>query len=334
MEAVYLTFDGATLRREGRRITVWSKREKVRELGTEDLEQLVLMGNATITAAAMDLLLEAGVDTVILSKTGRYRGRIVGGTSSNITLRLAQYRSFTDTREKLRLAQLIVDGKVANQHTTLVRHARRHGMTARMREAIIAMTAARRRALIVETMDEVRGCEGSAAAAYFRVFGELIRAPGFSFERRSRRPPMDPVNALLSFGYTLLMSAVESAVLRVGLDVHLGALHAPEAGRPSLACDLVEEHRYVVDRLVVAAINRGAFRAEDFEWAGEGEPVIVREEALRWFITLFERRLRKPALYAPQQRRREYRDVIEEQVRCLARHVLGQEQYRSVEARG
>ena len=176
------------------------------------------------------------------------------------------------------------------------------------------------------TVDEVRGCEGAAAAAYFRAFGRLIDVPAFAFDVRSRRPPMDPTNALLSLGYTFLFNVVESAVHVVGLDPYLGALHAPEAGRASLVCDLQEEFRTpIVDALVIAAIAHGAMLPGDFEDAGEGEPVVMKQEALRTFATLFERRLARPVLY--NGKRCPWRMVVEQQVRRMARHFLGEGPY-------
>jgi CRISPR-associated protein Cas1 len=168
-----------------------------------------------------------------------------------------------------------------------MRHARRHGLGEPVDTAAIAIQACIARLESAGSLDAVRGCEGAASAAYFRVFGEMIRADGFHFPGRNRRPPMDPVNALLSLGYTLLLNTVEAAIQLVGLDPQLGTLHAPETGRPSLACDLVEEYRAaVVDPLMVGAINQRQVTPDDFEEAGEGEPVVVKREALRTVVSL------------------------------------------------
>jgi CRISPR-associated protein Cas1 len=139
---------------------------------------------------------------------------------------------------------------------------------------------------------------------------------------------MDPVNALLSLGYTLLANVVEAAVHVVGMDPYLGALHAPEPGRPSLVCDLQEEFRApVVDALVVAAVNQGVVETGDFEDVGEGEPVVMKREAVRALVRVFERRLARPVLYEPLGKRFTYRAIVEHQVRRLARAVLEAEPY-------
>ena len=325
---VYVTHPGAVLRRSGERLRVVARKKTVAEVRLRDLQRLVLLGNITLTPAALGSLVDRGVDTVLLSHTGRYRGRIVGGASSNARLRLRQYALTTDPVAALATARTIVRGKLANQRAFLLRHARRHGDTHALAVARSSLRAARIRASLAEDLDELRGCEGAGAAAYFRVFGDQLRNDAFRFEGRSRRPPLDPVNALLSLAYTLLHGRVEGAVRAVGLDPWLGMLHATQAGRPSLACDLVEEFRVpIVDALVVAAINHRSFTTEDFEEVGPGEPVLLRRETVRWLVTLFERRLERRLAYEPRGVRLSWAQVIEAQVRRYARHVLGEEEY-------
>ncbi|MFO0695986.1 MAG: CRISPR-associated endonuclease Cas1 [Polyangiales bacterium] len=331
---VYVTRAGATLRREGERLRVVSKDSPASDVSVHDLAQLVLMGNITVTPAALDLLVERGVDTVWLSGTGRYRGRIIGGPSRQVALRLAQFRALEDDVTRKRLARSFVRGKVRNQRTLLLQHARRHGESPAMEAARASMRLALTRLDDMEDLDAIRGLEGRCAVAYFAAFGDLLRTDELRFDGRNRRPPLDPVNALLSLGYTLVTSQVEAALGRVGLDPYLGALHAPLNGRPSLACDLVEELRApLVDAFVVASINRRAFRPEDFEEAAAGEPVYLRRESLRWFLTLFERRMAKPVWYEPLGCRLAPRDLIEAQARAFARDVLGGEAYEPFRSR-
>ncbi|GAB4200719.1 MAG: CRISPR-associated endonuclease Cas1 [Sandaracinaceae bacterium] len=333
--SVYIAHDGATLRREGELLVVTARREKVSEVPLRDVEQLVLLGNVTVTPAAMASLADRGIDTVFLAASGRYRARLVGAGSSNVRLRLAQYRAFTDDDTVRDVARRIVRGKIAAQRVMLLRWARRtpddpEGRAAqdRLVRAQRALRAALVRLELADTPDEIRGVEGSASAAYFRALGAAIRDPGFRFDGRNRRPPLDPVNALLSLGYTLLLQQVESAIQVVGLDPWLGTLHAPLASRPSLACDLMEEHRApLVDALVVAAIAQQAFRPDDFEEVGPGEPVLVKRATVRWMVTLFERRLQRKVLVPELGVRLTYRDLLVQQTRKLARHVLGEEPY-------
>jgi CRISPR-associated protein Cas1 len=329
----YVVQRGATVRREGALLNVFVGSKREAQISTHDLGQLVLMGNVLLTPGALDLLLERGVDTVLLTVHGRYRARIVGTGSGHVTLRLAQYAAFSEPSRALEVAKALVRGKVENQRRYLVRQAR-EGRAAGCRRACLSMRATLERLARAETLDEVRGCEGAAAAAYFRVFGGLITAEGFSFDGRNRRPPMDPVNAMLSFSYTLLANVVEAAVHVVGLDPYLGTLHAPEPGRPSLVCDLQEEFRTpLVDAMVVAAMNLGVVEPGDFEQGAAGEPVWMKREAVRSLVQLFERRLARAVRYEPVGKRLPYRMVVEQQVRRMARAVLEGQPYEAFKPR-
>jgi CRISPR-associated protein Cas1 len=234
-------------------------------------------------------------------------------------LRLAQYEALRDEGIRLAFAKAVVRGKIANQRRFLLRAIREGRDSKQLRPSVIGMRATMARVGDCTSMDEVRGCEGAAAASYFRSFGALMTAEGFRFDGRNRRPPMDPVNALLSLGYTLLANVVEASVQVVGLDPYLGALHAPEHGRPSLVCDLQEEFRTpVVDALVVAVINRGLVEPGDFEDGGEGEPVVMKREAFRVLVKAFERRMARAVLVESLGKRLTLRAIVEQQVRGLA----------------
>jgi CRISPR-associated protein Cas1 len=332
--SLYLVHRGATLARAGEHLVLRARGEKPTEIQIHGLRQLVLVGGIAPTPRAVEALLDHGIDTVLLTRTGRYLGRLVGGPSSAVALRLAQYRAIDDAGRALALARAIVIAKLRAQRVLLLRHLRRHGHDDALSVAARSLRFSVARAERASSLDELRGCEGAGAAAYFRAFGRLLRTQDFQFDGRNRRPPLDPVNALLSLGYTLLTTAVEGALAVVGLDPYVGTLHAPLSGRPSLACDLVEEHRVpVVDSLVVAAINKGAFRPEDFEECGPGEPVILRREALRWMVTLFERRMERPVFHAPSGRRLPYREVVLQQCRAFARAVEEGTEYVPFESR-
>jgi CRISPR-associated endonuclease Cas1 len=208
-------------------------------------------------------------------RTGRYRGRLTGGVSGNVKLRFAQYDMLRDEGRALAVARAIVAGKIATMRGYLLRVGRRSGRTAGQERSLASLRACAERLDEAATLDQARGCEGSATAAYFRCFNDFLLVEGFRFDGRNRRPPLDPVNALLSFGYTILANLVEAAVNVVGLDPYVGALHALETNRPSLVCDLEEEFRVpVVDRLVVAALNKRVLQVDDFRhtapWEGRG----------------------------------------------------------------
>jgi CRISPR-associated protein Cas1 len=327
MKTAFIVQDTGVLRRDGARLAVQVGREVRASLPTEELEQLVVAGDVTLTPAVIDLLAERGVDTVLLSRNGRFRARLGRGASGNVSLRLAQYRVVTGG-EGLPLAKAVVAAKVANQRALLLRHARRRNDPV-LDSPARAMAACLAQLDGAATADEVRGIEGAAAAVYFRAFSRLLDDEAFHFERRSRRPPLDPANALLSLGYTVLLERVRGAVEAVGLDPELGVLHAPQANRPSLVLDLMEELRTpLVDALVVAAFNLGALGREHFEDAGPGEPVVVRPEGLRRFFQLFGRRLERRVRPAGAEERVTFRGLMLRQAQAAARWFSKGEPYQ------
>jgi CRISPR-associated protein Cas1 len=325
MRTVYVTHQGAVLRRHGERLGLHAAGEVVAEIRLDDVRQIVVVGNITVTPAALDRLVERAIDTVLLTVSGRYRARIGAGLSGHVQLRMAQYKLSSDDGAVRRLATNIVAAKIDNQRTLLQRFLRRHSGPSGLAEAIVAMRAVRIRLGKCTSIDEVRGCEGAAAKAYFKAFGNMIRNPAFQFDGRNRRPPIDPVNALLSLGYTFLANAVHGILEVVGLDPYVGALHALESNRPSLVCDLMEEFRApVVDALVVAAVNRGVFGQDDFESVGPGEPVVVKRGTLGTWARAVEQRLSSDTLvYPPAGVRLSFRQILEQQARLWARVVLG-----------
>jgi CRISPR-associated protein Cas1 len=324
MKTAYITEQGATLRRDGPVLQVWTGRRRCAELLVHDLDQLVLMGNIMVTPAVLDFLIAERVDTVFLSLHGRYRGRLLHEHSKNVRLRLSQYQQLQMPAVALAFASRVVRGKVLNARAFLLKAGRRMGGAPALAEAAARLQAMAERVGEMETLDQVRGCEGRASAVYFGVFGVLLKNPDFQFVDRNRRPPLDPVNVLLSLGYTLLANAVETAVQIVGLDPYLGALHEVAYGRPSLVCDLMEEYRSViVEPMVVACINQRSFTLADFEDGAQGEPIRFKRPAMKWFVELFERRLRNEILYPARNQRLTWRQVIEEQVRHCARVLMG-----------
>lgn len=281
MAVLYVTEMGALVRREGERLVVWKGKKKLQTMSTFDIEQVVLFGNVSVTPAAMNAALKQGIDLVLLSSTGRYRGRLIGPVGRNVVLRQIQYRRYDDEAFRLQTARGFVAGKIRNMRTFMMRLARRR----RRDVSVIAqkMRSALRQVERVDTIDVLRGIEGSATASYFSALGQFL-PEHFPFPKRTRRPPKDPVNAMLSFAYTLLASDMESVIFRVGLDPYVGCLHVVDYGRPSLALDVMEEFRpVIVDTLVLDLFNHGQMKSEDFEsrdggvfLCGEGRTRLIR----------------------------------------------------------
>jgi len=261
---LYVVEPGARVTREGERIRVLVGEQEVESVRADELAQVVVVGSAGLSTPAMQALLKAGAEVVLLTRNGRFLGRLCSGLSPSARARHCQYARLQDPTARLGFARRVVAGKIANQ----VRLLRRH--QSRLKDPSVASALPRMRqagadALTAADVDILRGLEGAAAAAYFGVFGRLLKAEGVAFERRVRRPPPDPVNILLSFGYTLLGNLVHAAVETAGLDPYLGALHELRAGRPSLVLDLLEELRpVVVDTAVLRAFNTRAMLPGDF----------------------------------------------------------------------
>ena len=356
MAVAYVLEQNTFIRLEGERLIVQKRRDVLHTLHIFKLDQLVLFGNVSLTPPAIQRLLSEGVDTVFMSRNGHYKGRLQPPLSKNITLRCEQFEKLKNEEFCLKVAQAIVRGKIANMRAILMRLARnREGL--KLEDHILQIRNLGERVSGVQDLDSLRGLEGKASAAYFEGFSRGFLAEGVSFNKRVRRPPTDPVNALLSLGYTLLFNSVMGAVSLVGFDPYLGALHAVDYGRPSLALDLMEEWRpLVVDTLVLSVFNLKSLTLEDFVKTGEIEhdsdrdvfedegvsesadrtegtdgkgdvtlPVKLTDAAFRKFIVQFERKMHQKIKHHLTQQQLSYRDCIREQVRHFARVVRGEE---------
>ncbi len=333
MTTLYLTEQHATVRREGDCLLVNIPRNK--EDGTEarkvrvpliKVDQVVVLGDITLTTPALAALLEKKVEVAFCSARGRFLGHLAPPLSKNAPLRLAQHRARNDPAVQIALATRFVSGKLANMRTFLLRQNRKRGQ-----EAIAAACAEMQLTLrkvealgaAGETaMPTLLGLEGTGSALYFGVFQNLL-AEGWEFPGRLRRPPPDPVNALLSFGYTVLSGYVSSAVSIVGLDPLVGYLHAPGYGRPCLALDLMEEFRpLIVDSVVLRVINNGILRQADFR--REIGSCWLEEDARRRYIEQLEARLNEEIQHPVFGYKATYRRCLELQARLLGKALLGE----------
>jgi|GEM_PF-194073 len=268
MHALAISEQGTTVHADGDMLVLQRGPTVLRRVRVREIEQVLLLGGVEITTRAMGLLLRRGVDLVLLMQDGKFRGRLCGRGSKNVLLRLAQYRCATDRAFCVRVARAMVAGKLQNQRQILLR-AQRRLQDNDLAGALGNLRVLGERAAACADLDVLRGFEGQAAALYFGQLNKLIRNPAFHFAGRTRRPPRDPVNALLSFGYAVLGSIAETEVYRCGLDPMLGFLHQPAYGRASLMLDLLEEFRPLVDTLVLRVVNRRQVGEGDFEQRSE-----------------------------------------------------------------
>ena len=331
LNTLYVTTEGAYVAKDGQNIVVSADRKEIGRVPVHMVGAVVCFGRVSMSPPAMGFCAESGVTVSWLGANGRFLARVEGPVGGNVLLRRRQYRVSDDEAACAAIVRGIVAGKVLNQRTVLRRALRDHGDTmdadgrARIEAAQARLTDIARRTARPADTDGLRGLEGEAASVYFSVFGGLLRTdePDMGFRGRSRRPPLDPVNALLSFVYTLLVHDIRSALETVGLDPAVGFLHRDRPGRPSLALDLLEEFRpFFADRLVLSLINRRQVKAADFRRMENGA-VLMGDDT------------RKDVLVAYQERKRDELNhpFIEEQVtvgmlwhiqaQMLARHLRG-----------
>lgn len=328
MAPLYVVEQGAVVQKEGERVVVRKDGQLLLSVPVFKLESVVVFGGVQITTQAMALLLANGIEVSFMSVDGRLKGRLLPAESRNVLLRLQQYERYHDGSFRLRVAREIVRGKLHNARALVLRYMRNHP-EAQLEEQVGAVEEAMAQAQEAGDLDSLRGIEGKEAAAYFRAFGQMVRGE-LTFSGRSRRPARDPVNALLSLGYSLLTRELFGAVAARGLDPYLGFYHDVRYGRPALALDLVEEFRApIVDRLVLALVNRRVFRPEDFEEGEEGG-VLLSKEGFRRFLQSYEERVSGPAPGGAGG----WREVFREQVGRLVRTVRWEETYEAVRVEG
>jgi CRISPR-associated protein Cas1 len=329
LNTLYVSTEGASLRKDGENLVAEVEGSERARVPFHMLGSVVVFGAIYLSPALIQALAPLGVTIVLLDRAGRFQARIEGPVSGNVLLRRAQYRAAEQPDE---IVRGIVSAKIANQRAVLQRALRDYGaeMPAEQRNRIAEVVQRqarilRRVAFANEGIEALRGAEGEAAQGYFAVFDALVRSPDaeIRFLGRSRRPPLDAVNALLSFLYTLLAHDCRSAAEGVGLDPAVGFLHRDRPGRPSLALDLMEELRPILaDRLALSLINRRQLRARDFE-ARDGGAVLLGDVGRRTVLTAWQERKR-------QERRHPFLDEVAPlglvphlQAQLLSRHLRG-----------
>ena len=329
MSTLYISQQDATLRKVDERLKVTLHKDQILDVPMIKVSQVVLYGRITVTAATVAALLERQIDLCYLTQHGKFLGRLEPDFSKNALLRREQHRAASDEVRCLQFARSFVNGKLRNMRTWLMRLNRKlDSSSASLENAANRIKLACDAVETAATLDQVRGHEGEGSAAYFAVFNELLKSEEFSFEKRVRRPPTDPVNSLLSFGYTLLMNDIASAVKIVGFDPYVGYLHADRYGRPSLPLDLMEEFRpVIVDSVVVSAINKGDLTRQDFQ-EELGHVFRLTPEGRLKFLRLYEERKATEFKHPVLQQKITYQRCFEQQARFLAKTLQGElEQY-------
>lgn len=329
LNTIYVTTEGAALKKDGENLVAEVEGIEKARAPLHMLASIVAFGPILISPALIGTCAERGITITLLNRVGRFQARIEGPVTGNVLLRRAQYR-IADQAEDI--VRSIVIGKVANQRAVIRRSLRDYGsdMDSGARDTLEAVTdrmaaILRRVQLKDETIDQIRGSEGEAATLYFAAFDHLIRSPDVElrWSGRSRRPPLDPMNALLSFLYALLTHDCRSACEAVGLDPAVGFLHRDRPGRPSLGLDLMEELRApLADRLALSLVNRRQLRAGDFQRI-DGGAILLTDDARRTVLTAWQERKKEERLHPFLQEKAAFGLVPYLQAQMLARHLRG-----------
>lgn len=298
LNTLYITTPHAYLHLDNQTVRIEVERETRLRVPLHHLSSVVCFGNVLVSPALMHRLADEDIGLVLLDDNGRFKARLEGPVSGNILLRRAQHAKAGEQSFCLSVARACIAGKLRNARQVLLRggrEAKNESDESILRRGADDLAAALRALPAAESLDAVRGVEGDAARKYFGCLNTLVRAEArevFSMDGRSRRPPRDRMNAMLSFLYSMLMNDCRGAVESVGLDPQLGFLHAVRPGRAALALDLMEELRPLADRLALTLINRAQVGEDDFT-LHEGGAVTLSEAARKAVVVAYQERKRE-----------------------------------------
>lgn len=328
LNTLYVTTQGAYLSKEGETVLVSVEGEKRLQVPVHTLGDIVCFGRVMCSPFLMGFCAENKVGISFLTENGRFLARVQGPVSGNVLLRREQYRRADSPEFSATMAKAILVGKISNCRTVLQRVLRDHGnkiAQAEVGQAVSTLGGAFRRLEAAGDLDALRGIEGETARCYFSVFDHLITSQkdGFRFQGRNRRPPLDNVNCLLSFLYTLLLHDVRSALEGVGLDPAVGYLHRDRPGRPGLALDLMEEFRpFLADRLALSLINLGQVNSRGFVKAETGA-VTMTDETRKEVVVAYQKRKQEEIAHPFLGEKVAIGILFHVQALLLSRHLRG-----------
>ena len=323
LNTLYITRPDCYLHKERETVVIKQGDAKLAQFPILALQNILCFGQVGVSPALMAACLDSKVGLSFFTEFGRFQAQVIGMPKGNVLLRRTQYRWADDAEKVVSVARLMVAAKVGNCRAVLLREQRNHGESADLAKAAQMLAALLENIRHARSVPQLLGLEGEAASLYFGAFPHLLRAPDFAFSGRVRRPPSDPVNALLSFAYTLLASECASALAGVGLDPYVGFLHQDRPGRLSLALDLMEELRApMADRFVLTLINRGQIKSTDFVTEATGG-VRLTDDARKTLLTAYQERKKETLRHTYLNESIELGLIPHAQSLLLARHLRG-----------
>ncbi len=327
LNTLYITRQKSYLHKERETIVVKLGGEKLGQFPAISISNILCFGQVSVSPFLMGYCGEQGIGLSFYSEYGKFLARIEGKQTGNVLLRRSQYRWADSEERSLSIARLMVAAKIANGRAILMRELRNHGDNNLLSQTIAKLATSLRRAQHAQSVSEAMGIEGDAASSYFGIFNELLRGNEFRFKGRMRRPPTDPINALLSYIYTLITHECASALQGVGLDPYVGFLHQDRPGRVSLALDLLEEFRAPWgDRFVLTLINRKQVQSNDFITEASGA-VRLTDDARKTVLTAWQERKQVETLHPYLREKVSIGQLPHCQSMLLARHIRGDTEY-------
>lgn len=318
MSVLYIKEQGAVLQKRSERLAVTKNGQTLLEIPFANIENIAIIGNVQVTTQVLHVLMERGIDVSYFSFSGKFYGQTASDKSKNIFLRFAQYALYNDIDRRLGVAKVIVANKIQNQ-ISMINHHRWQEEQHDWKDDINKMQQLQSSLITKTTSNEIMGIEGMCSNIYFGAFGYMFHCD-FEFNGRNRRPPKDPINVLISLGYTLLTKEVSSVLDAESFEMYLGFLHGIRYGRKSLPLDIVEEFRQpVIDMFVINICNKRIINRYDFSY--EEDAIVLNEDGFKKFCKEFE------DLMTGKKGGLNYRNIIKQQVLHLKRMILKNEEY-------
>lgn len=326
LNTLFVTTEGSYLAKDGAAVQVRFEKKTLLRVPLHNLDGIVCFGRVGFSSQLAAACADANVTLSLMSPHGRFRAAVVGFSPGNVLLRRAQYRIADNPTATAKIARNVVIGKVANSRSVLLRGARDANdevQSDRLRDAAKKMAPLLELVRKCDDANSVRGYEGESASRYFSAFTDLTSVPAFAMTGRSRRPPLDPINALLSFLYAMLAHDARSACEACGLDAAVGFLHRDRPGRAGCALDLMEEFRPVLaDRLAISLVNRKQVNAQGFEKTSSGA-IRMNDKTRKTVLTAYQQRKQDEIEHPFLGEKTTMGLLIHLQARLLARHLRG-----------
>lgn len=325
MANLYITEQNSILRKTGNRLILQKENKTLLDVQCHKIDAVLIFGNVQFTTQAVNELCDQGIEMSILSRNCRLKGQISSPFTKNIELRLMQFKQYWNDNFRLDISKIFLEGKIQNSLNFIRRFAYNHPEIG-LSEEISEILKRKKSIDAAEGLDQLFGIEGSASRAHFKALGKMVLKE-FMFEHRSKRPPKDPVNALLSLSYTMIYNEISSLLDGLGFDPYLGYFHYPDYGRASLASDLMEEFRTPVgEGFTLNMINRGILKSKDFYTSPTGS-VLLKRAALKRYFAEYETFLTREMEYPKAEKKTGFRKLFRFQAEKMAKAIQGTGSY-------